>query len=87
VLPGFVDVHNYLWQSLIRGCRTSLAVGDLLQTYVFPVGRLHMTAQEAYAVVRLSTLDLLSTGVTTVVDWCHAFSPDFARGNVQALLD
>ena len=23
VLPGFVDVHNHLWQSLIRGCGTS----------------------------------------------------------------
>jgi 5-methylthioadenosine/S-adenosylhomocysteine deaminase len=62
-------------------------VGDWLQTYVFPVGRLHVTEQEAYAVVRLSTLDLLSAGVTTVVDWSHAFSPDFVRGNVQALLD
>jgi 5-methylthioadenosine/S-adenosylhomocysteine deaminase len=87
VLPGFVDVHNHLWQSLIRGCGTSLAVGDWLQTCVFPVGRLNVTAQEAYAVVRLSTLDLLSAGVTTVVDWSHAFSPDFARGNLQALLD
>jgi 5-methylthioadenosine/S-adenosylhomocysteine deaminase len=54
---------------------------------VFPVGRLNVTEQEAYAVVRLSTLDLLSAGVTTVVDWSHAFSPDFVRGNLQALLD
>ena len=80
-------MHNHLWQSLIRGCGTSLAVGEWLQTCVFPMGRLNVTAEEAYAVVRLSTLDLLSTGVTTVVDWSHAFSPDFARGNVQALLD
>jgi 5-methylthioadenosine/S-adenosylhomocysteine deaminase len=87
VLPGFVDVHNHLWQSLIRGCGTSLAAGEWLRTYVLPVGRLNVTAEEAYAVVRLSTLDLLSTGVTTVVDWSHAFNPDFARGNVQALLD
>jgi 5-methylthioadenosine/S-adenosylhomocysteine deaminase len=87
VLPGFVDVHNHLWQSLIRGCGTCLAVGDWLQTCAFPVGQLHVTEQEAYAVVRLSTLDLLSAGVTTVVDWSHAFSPDFARGNLQALLD
>jgi 5-methylthioadenosine/S-adenosylhomocysteine deaminase len=62
-------------------------VGEWLQTCVFPVGQLNVTAEEAYAVVRLSTLDVLSTGVTTVVDWSHAFSPDFARGNVQALLD
>ena len=45
VLPGFVDVHNHLWQSLIRSCGTSLAVGDWLQTCVFPVGRLNVTAQ------------------------------------------
>jgi 5-methylthioadenosine/S-adenosylhomocysteine deaminase len=87
VFPGFVDVHNHLWQALIRGCGTSLALGEWLQTYVLPVNRLNVTVQEAYAVVRLSTLDLLSTGVTTVVDWSHAFSPDFVRGNVQALLD
>jgi 5-methylthioadenosine/S-adenosylhomocysteine deaminase len=87
VLPGFVDVHNHLWQSLIRGCGTSLGVGDWLQTCVFPVGRLNVTATEAYAAVRLSTLDLLSAGVTTVADWSHAFSPDFAQGNLQALLD
>src|SRR5262245_61820977 len=87
VLPGFVDVHNHLWQALIRGCGTSLAVGEWLQACVFPVGQLNVTAEEAYAVVRLSTLDVLSTGVTTVVDWSHAFNPDFVRGNVQALLD
>jgi 5-methylthioadenosine/S-adenosylhomocysteine deaminase len=87
VLPGFVDVHNHLWQALIRGCGTSLAVGDWLQTCVFPVSQLNVTAEEAYAVVRLSALDVLSTGVTTVVDWSHAFNPDFVRGNVQALLD
>jgi len=87
VLPGFVDVHNHLWQSLIRGCGTSLNVGDWLKACVVPVSELDVSAQEAYAVVRLSTLDLLSTGVTTVVDWSHAFNPDFVRGNVQALLD
>lgn len=87
VLPGFVDVHNHLWQALIRGCGTSLAVGEWLQACVFPVADLRLSAQEVYAVVRLSTLDLLGAGVTTVVDWSHAFSPDFARGNLQALLD
>ena len=48
VLPGFVDVHNHLWQALIRGCGTSLAVGEWLQTCVLPVGRLNVTAEEAY---------------------------------------
>ena len=25
------------------------------------------------------------TGVTTVVDWSHSFSPAFVRGNIRAL--
>ena len=84
VLPGFVDVHNHLWQALIRGCGTSLAVGEWLQqTCVVPVGRLNVTAEEAYAVVCLSTLDLLSTGVTTVVDWSPPSVPT-CRGNTGA---
>ena len=76
-----------LFNFLSVGCGTSLAVAEWLQTCVFPMSRLNVTAEEAYTVVRLSTLDMLSTGVTTVVDWSHAFSHDFARGNVQALLD
>ena len=67
------------------GCGTSLAVGEWLRTYVFPVGGLNVTAEEAYAVVRLSTLDLLHRG-----DYSgrleSRLQPD-CPGNVQALLD
>ena len=42
---------------------------------------------DAYAAVRLSTAGLINTGVTTVVDWSHAFNPDFVRGNLRALND
>lgn len=31
VMPGFVGVHNHLWQSLIRGCGTDR------ESYVCPV--------------------------------------------------
>jgi 5-methylthioadenosine/S-adenosylhomocysteine deaminase len=43
IMPGFVDVHNHLWQSLIRGCGASLAVGDWLKMCVFLVCQLNMT--------------------------------------------
>ena len=46
-----------------------------------------MNGADAYAGARLSTLDAISTGVTTVTDWSHAFNPDFARGNLKALTD
>jgi 5-methylthioadenosine/S-adenosylhomocysteine deaminase len=46
-----------------------------------------ISESDAYALVRLSTLDLISTGVTTVLDWSHAFTPEFVIGNIRALND
>jgi 5-methylthioadenosine/S-adenosylhomocysteine deaminase len=87
VMPGFVDVHNHLWQSLIRGCQADQDLIGWLETCVFPLANPAITPSEmeAYAGCRLSTLDLITTGVTTVVDWSHSFSPAFARGNIRAL--
>jgi 5-methylthioadenosine/S-adenosylhomocysteine deaminase len=87
VMPGFVDVHNHLWQSLIRGCQADQDLNGWLETCVFPLANPAITPSETeiYAGVRLSTLDLVMTGVTTVVDWSHSFSPAFVRGNIHAL--
>lgn len=89
VMPGFVDVHNHLWQSLIRGCGADMELIGWLDACVFPLFNpdIAITETEAYAGVRLSTLDLISTGVTTTVDWSHAFTPQFVRGNIRALSD
>ncbi len=87
VLPGFVDTHNHLWQSLIRGCATDKDLNGWLAACVFPLSGFDLSAADAYAGVRLSTLDLIGTGVTTTVDWSHAFTREFVRGNIQALGD
>ena len=87
VMPGFVDTHDHLWQSIIRGCA---ADGDLLvwlRRCVRPLRTPLFSESDAYAAVRLSTTGLINTGVTTVVDWSHAFNPDFVRGNLRALND
>jgi 5-methylthioadenosine/S-adenosylhomocysteine deaminase len=84
---GFVDTHNHLWQSLIRGCGTDEDLNGWLAACVFPLFDFNFSAADAYAGVRLSTLDLISTGVTTTVDWSHAFTLPFVRGNIQALSD
>jgi len=87
VLPGFVDVHNHLWQSLIRGCGANEDLKGWLKECVSPMKGSVIDEEAAYAGVRISTLDLLSTGITTVVDISHAFSPQFIRGNLRALED
>ena len=36
VMPGFIDTHDHLWQSLIRGCATDENVNGWLNRCVFP---------------------------------------------------
>ena len=67
VMPGFVDTHNHLWQSLILGCGADSDVNGWLAACVFPLFGFNFTHAEVYAGVRLSTLDLITTGATTTV--------------------
>lgn len=85
IMPGFVDVHNHLWQSLIRGCGSDKELLDWLTECVYVMGDGIIDEGSAYAGVKLSTLDLISTGVTTVLDDSHSFTPEFVRGNLRAL--
>ncbi|GIV97473.1 MAG: amidohydrolase [Herpetosiphonaceae bacterium] len=89
VMPGFVDTHNHLWQSLIRGCAHDESLDEWLFQCVVPfrAASLPVSEQDAYNGVRYSTLDLIGTGVTTVVEVSHAFTPEFVRGSVRALTD
>src|SRR5262249_45380562 len=85
VMPGFIDVDDHLWQSLIRGCGADKELYPWLAECVTPMAGDRMTADDAYAGVRLGLLDLIGTGVTTVVDDSHSFNPAFVDGNLRAL--
>jgi len=87
VMPGFVDTHDHLWQSLIRGCAADDDLNGWLNRCVSPLNTSPFSETDAYAGVRLSTTGLIDTGVTTAVDWSHAFNPGFVRGNLRALTD
>ncbi len=84
LLPGFVDVHNHLYQSVFRGGCAHDDVLGWLQKCNLPI-RLALNETDIYAAVRLSTLDLITTGVTTVVDWAHMFPQNLAKANIRAL--
>src|SRR5262244_3859922 len=87
VMPGFVDTHDHLWQSLIRDCATDEDLTGWLSRCTFPLGTTPFSETDAYVGVRLSTTGLIDTGVTTAVDFSHAFNPGFVRGNLRALTD
>jgi 5-methylthioadenosine/S-adenosylhomocysteine deaminase len=87
VMPGFVDVHNHLLQSGIRGCGTDLDLLGWLAACARRLSTLELAGAEAFALVRLSTLGVIATGVTTVVDWVGPVSREAAEGQLRALAE
>src|SRR6266571_8573325 len=84
VLPGFVDTHWHMWNTLLR----SMA-GDKRELGYFPtvatLGKV-FTPDDMYQGMRLSAVEALSSGFTFVHDWCHNVrGPDFAVANLRAL--
>lgn len=68
VMPGFVDTHRHLWQSLMRNVGSTsseVAGGDY-------------SPDDVYAATFVGLLQALESGITTVVDWCDVFD-DVAR--------
>ncbi|MEU7278373.1 amidohydrolase family protein [Streptomyces sp. NPDC045431] len=86
VLPGFVDIHNHLWQSSIRGgCSTQDLYGWLADCNSATLARIG--PDDMYRFVHLAALDALQAGVTTLVDWVHPIPYATSERYVQALDD
>ncbi|WP_336323735.1 amidohydrolase family protein [Streptomyces lavendofoliae] len=86
VLPGFVDVHNHLWQSSIRGgCGNQDLYGWLASCNRRTLPRI--APRDMYRFVHLAALDALRAGVTTVVDWVHPVPYETSVQHIRALDD
>jgi 5-methylthioadenosine/S-adenosylhomocysteine deaminase len=86
VLPGFVETHWHLWTSLLRGM-----VGPTPEQFYFPMsGALGKVFRpgDVYQGVRLSTVEAIYGGVTTVTDWSHNNQTrDHSEANIKAIAD
>ena len=66
VLPGFIQTHLHLCQTLFRGFADDLALFDWLRLRVWPMEAAH-TPASLRASARLAACELLSTGTTTAL--------------------
>ena len=66
VVPGFVQTHIHLCQTLFRGYADDLRLMDWLRTRVWPMEAAH-TPETLRAAARLASTELLSTGTTSVL--------------------
>src|SRR5260370_31129870 len=66
VLPGLIQTHIHLCQTLFRGYADDLALMDWLRTRVWPMEAAH-TPASLRAATRLATTELLCSGTTAVL--------------------
>ena len=66
LLPGFIQTHIHLCQTLFRGYADDLALLDWLKTRVWPMEAAHTPASLA-AAARLAASELLRSGTTSVL--------------------
>jgi 5-methylthioadenosine/S-adenosylhomocysteine deaminase len=66
VLPGFVQTHVHLCQTLFRGYADDLKLMDWLRNRIWPMEAAH-TPASLRAATRLASLELLRSGTTSVL--------------------
>lgn len=85
-MPGFIDTHWHLWNSLLRG-----TVSDAPGHDYFSVKRgiaPHFDRDDFYWSARFALAEAVQNGITTVHNWDHNVrDADDVDANVQAQLD
>jgi cytosine/adenosine deaminase-related metal-dependent hydrolase len=83
-LPGIVDAHTCLWQTVLRGYVPDLWPGTYYSKFL-PLRRRY-TPDDNFNAAWIGGWEMLSYGTTTVVDYCHDIrGPAFAPASLAAL--
>ncbi|HEX2152496.1 MAG TPA: amidohydrolase family protein [Acidimicrobiia bacterium] len=81
VMPGFVDSHRHVWESLFRG------LGDLAgSSDPAPLLGPHYSADDVYAATLIGLLGAVEAGITSVADWAD-IRPEHVPAALQAHAD
>jgi 5-methylthioadenosine/S-adenosylhomocysteine deaminase len=83
-LPGIIDAHTCLWQTVLRGYVPDLWPGAYYSKFL-PL-RSRFTAEDNFNAAYVGGFEMLSYGTTTVVDYCHNIrGPDYAPASIAGL--
>ena len=84
VMPGLVETHWHMWNTLLRGMSGEKADSGYFRTTAM-LGRVFEPA-DMYQGTRLAAAEAINSGITFVHDWCHNVrNPQFAREDLRAL--
>lgn len=85
VMPGMIDTHRHVWQSLLRAQLGDGSLYDYMAQLRYGFAP-HFSAEDAELGNYTGALDALNSGVTTVVDHSHVIAtPDHADALLSGL--
>lgn len=82
VIPGLIQTHVHLCQALFRNLADDLELLDWLTKYIWPMERAH-TEASLRASARLGIWEILTSGVTTILDMGDANHMDAVFDEMQ----
>jgi cytosine/adenosine deaminase-related metal-dependent hydrolase len=86
IAPGLVDTHWHMWNTLLRSMSADPSGPGYFKVMIGG-GRAYGPG-DIYAGTRLACAEAISSGITTVHDWCHNVrGPGYAEAGVRALAE
>ncbi len=70
VIPGLVDTHRHLWQTILRGSLSSCTLAQYFGAVMAGAGPL-MEPEDVYSSTLLGCCEPINSGITTVLDWAN----------------
>ena len=85
VFPGFVNTHNNLFQTLLRGLGDDMVLKDWLSTMTFPAST-NLTQDDCYHGAMLGLMEGIHSGITTNLDYMYPHPrTDLDDGVIRAM--
>lgn len=70
IFPGFINTHNHLFQTLLKGLGDDMVLSDWLKTMTFPAAQF-LTPEDCYYGAMLGTMEGIRSGMTTQLDYMY----------------
>lgn len=70
IFPGFINTHNHLFQTLLKGLGDDMVLKDWLSTMTFPAAK-YITREDTYMAAMQGCIEGLHSGITTMVDYMY----------------
>jgi len=88
LMPGLVQTHMHLVQTMFRGLAEDLGLLDWLRRFIWPLEAAH-DETSVRACVRLGLGELITTGTTTILDmgttrWGDIVAEELVRSGIRA---